>query len=306
MKESIVIGSRGSKLALIQAEWVLNKLKEANPGLKVSLAKITTRGDRDSGTSLARLAGQGVFVKELEVALLKDEIDLAVHSLKDMPTEISHDFSLAAVTPRTDPRDILVSGAGKLAELASGSIIGTGSFRRAAQLLAYRPDLKVREIRGNIETRLQKVSNGEFDGVILAAAALIRLGWETKITEYLPVDYFVPAVGQGALGVEIRSEDKEIAALVSSLNHKPTWQSVIAERAFLQALGGGCHTPLAAFGTVSGSTLKLIGMVANDSGSRILRCSEEGSALAPEQAGIKLAQKMIDMGASQIIEVKAE
>ncbi|MCD6567627.1 MAG: hydroxymethylbilane synthase [Dehalococcoidia bacterium] len=305
MKESIVIGSRNSKLALIQAEWVLNKLKEANPGLKISLTKIKTSGDRDGATPLVRLAGQGVFVKELEVALFKDEIDLAVHSLKDMPVEISRDFSLAAVTPRVDPRDVLVSRAGKLAELASGSIIGTGSPRRAVQLFAYRPDLKVHEIRGNIDTRLRKVFNGEFDGVILAAAALIRSGWETKITEYLPVDYFVPAVGQGALGVEIRSEDRGVGILVSPLNHKPTWQSVIAERAFLQALGGGCHTPLTAFGSVSGSTLKLIGMVANDSGNRILRCSEEGSALSPEQVGIKLAQKMIDMGASQILEVKA-
>ena len=301
MRESIVIGSRGSRLAVIQAEWVLTRLKEAIPTLKISLTRIITSGDRDNSTSLGEMPYRGVFVKELELALLEGEIDLAVHSLKDMPVEIPRGLSLAAVTSRVDPRDVLVSRAGKLAELATGSVIGTGSFRRIVQLLSYRPDLEVRELRGNIDTRLRKVSNGELDGAILAAAALIRLGREEKITEYLSTDHFTPAAGQGALGIEIRSQDKEIAMLVSFLNHKPTWQSIVAERTFLQALGGGCHAPIAAFGTVSGNTLILAGMVANSSGNRILRCSQEGSVLTPEQVGLRLAHALVEMGASQLI-----
>lgn len=301
MSRSITIGTRSSKLALIQAEWVLAKLTEAVPGLEASLVKIITRGDQESDTALDKFAGQGVFVKELEKALIDGRIDLAVHSLKDLPTEIPDGLSLAAVTVRLDSRDVLVSRAGKLAELVSGSKIGTGSLRRAVQLLAYRSDLEMCNIRGNIDTRLRKVSKGELDGIIVAAAALIRLGWQDKVTEYLPVEHFMPAVGQGALGIETRSEDKEIAALVSCINHEPTWQSTIAERTFLQALGGGCRTPIAALGTVSDNILKLEGMVAGADGDHILRCSEEGDALDPEKVGACLAQKMMEMGALHYI-----
>ncbi|MCJ7655841.1 MAG: hydroxymethylbilane synthase [Dehalococcoidia bacterium] len=297
----ITIGTRGSRLAVIQAQWVLTKLREATPGLEASLVKITTRGDRDSGTALDKFAGQGVFVKELEKALIDGEIDLAVHSLKDMPTEIPYRLFLAAATARLDPRDALISRAGKSAELAPGSTIGTGSYRRAVQLRALRPDLETCGVRGNIDTRLRKVSEGEVDGIIVAAAALIRLGWQDKITEYFPIEYFTPAAGQGALGIEIRSGDKETASLASAINHEPTWQSVTAERTFLRALGGGCRAPIAALGIVSDDALKLSGMVASVDGARILRATEEGNAQAPEQVGKQLAQKMMKMGALNFI-----
>ena len=302
----ITIGSRGSKLAVIQAEGLLAKLRETFPGLKASLVKITTSGDRHSTIALDEFAGQGIFVKELEKALLDKQIDLAVHSLKDLPTEIPDGLRLAAATARLDPRDVLVSKTGRLAELAPGSKIGTGSHRRAVQLLALRPDLNVCHIRGNIDTRLRKVSDGEVDGVIAAAAALIRLGWEDKITEYLPIEHFTPAVGQGALGIEIRSEDEEIATLVSKINDEPTWQCVSAERAFLQALGGGCRAPIAALGIVSDGIFKLSGMVAGVDGVHILRATEEGSASAAEQIGKRLARKMAEMGALALITATGE
>jgi len=301
MRRTIAVGTRGSKLAEIQAESVVAKLREAVPELNASLVKIVTRGDRENTTALDKFAGQGVFVKELEQALIDGEINLAVHSLKDLPTEIPEGLLLAAVTARLDPRDVLVSRGKRLADLAPGSRIGTGSLRRAVQLLTYRSDLEIREIRGNIDTRLQKVTQGEFDGIIVAAAALIRLGWEDKITEYLPADHFVPAVGQGALGIEIRSDDTETAEVVSRVNHEPTWQSVTAEREFLRALGGGCRAPIAALGTVSANALKLEGMVATADASHILRRSEEGDALAPEKVGLRLAQTMAGMGALDLI-----
>src|SRR4030065_2411472 len=292
----ITIGTRGSRLAVIQAQWVVTKLREATPELEANLVKITTRGDRDSGTALDKFAGQGVFVKELEKALIDGEIDLALHSLKGMPTEFPRGFFLAATTARLDPRDVLISRAGKSAELAPGSMIGTGSHRRAVQLRAFRPDLETCGGRGNIDTRLRKVSEGEVDGIIVAAAALIRLGRQRKITQYLPTEHFTPAAGQGALGIEIRSGDKAKGLLASVINNEPTWQSVTAERTFLRALGGGCRAPIAALGIVSGGALKLSGMVASVDGSRILRATEEGNAQAPEQVGKQLAQKMVGLG----------
>ncbi|MBI4187462.1 MAG: hydroxymethylbilane synthase [Chloroflexi bacterium] len=306
MRKAVTIGSRGSSLALIQAELAAARIKEVNPHLDVNIVKISTKADRDGDVLLDRIGGVGVFVKELEEALIDGRIDLAVHSLKDMPTEIPPGLCLAAATERQDPRDVLISRAGKLAELPTGSRIGTGSFRRAVQLAARRPDLKAEGIRGNVDTRIRKVLSGEFDAVILAAAALIRLGWEDKISEYLPLEHFLPAVGQGAMGIEIRAEDEEIAEIVSSINHLPTWQSVAAERAFLSALGGGCRAPIAALGTVSGGTLRIEGMASNKSGSRSLRAAEEGDAAQPQAVGMKLAQRLLSMGASEFIEeVKA-
>jgi len=298
---AIRIGTRGSKLAIIQAEWLLTKLKETSPELKAILVKITTRGDRHSTAALDKFAGEGIFVKELEKALFDGKIDLAVHSLKDLPTEIHEGLTLAAATARLDPRDVLVSRDGKLAELAPGSKIGTGSRRRAVQLRAIRPDLRICNIRGNIDTRLRKVLDGEVDGIIVAAAALIRLGWADRITDYLSIEHSTPAVGQGALGIEIRSEDKEISTLVSAINDESTWQCIVAERAFLQALGGGCRAPIAALGTVSGNVLKLSGMVASADGHYIQRASEGGDVLTPEQTGKRLAKKMADRGALQYI-----
>jgi len=298
VKTKIVVGSRGSKLALIQAKAVVTKIRELNPDIKVDISKIVTKGDHDRHAQLDHMEGIGVFVKELEEALLAGRIDLAVHSLKDVPTEIPQGLCLLAVTERFDPSDVLVSKPGRLDELPPGAKIGTGSLRRAAQLIRYRPDLKVCSIRGNVDTRLRKVASGEFDGVIVAAAAMLRLGWQDKVSEYLPLEHFIPAVGQGALAIETRLNDKEVAELISPLNHIPTWQSITAERAFLRALGGGCRAPIAALGTVKGNTLKLGGMVGDASGKEILYTAEEGSASFPEELGVQLAQKMLGMGAS--------
>ena len=301
MSKSIKVGSRGSRLALIQAESVVAAIKKLNPYIEVSIERITTKGDRDPHARLENMGIIGVFVKELEEALLDKWIDLAVHSLKDMPTQIPRGLCLAAATERLDSRDILASKGEGLDELAPGSRIGTGSFRRVVQLTTYRPDLEACSIRGNVDTRLRKVSDGEVDGMILAAAAMERLGLKEKITQYLPLEHFLPAVGQGALGIEARIDDDEIADFVSNLNHQPTWRSVTAERAFLSTLGGGCRAPIAALGTVEGSIMKLEGMVANTSGENILHASEEGDALSPEEVGVKLANKMLAMGASEFI-----
>ena len=298
MSRRIIVGSRRSRLALLQTESIVARIKEVNPDIEVNIIKIVTSGDR----SRRRLdsTGTAIFVKELEQALLEGRIDLAVHSLKDVPTELPPRLCLRAVTERLDPRDALVAKS-KLSELAAGATIGTGSLRRTVQLMGCRPDLRARPIRGNIDTRLGKISSGEFDGVIVAAAAMLRLGWEERITEYLPLEHFLPAVGQGALVVEARVDDVDIATLVSPLNNLTSWQGITAERAFLHALGGGCRAPVAALGVVNGNKLRLEGMVASISGQKVLRASEEGSAMSAEEIGAKLAEKMMGMGAAEII-----
>ncbi len=305
MTKSFIIGSRSSRLAIVQAESVLTQLKKHYPNLDFKLTKIITQGDRFKAVSLREMPGRGIFVKEIEEALLDKRIDIAVHSLKDLPTQIPPGLCLAAVTMRLDPRDVFVSKGKKLIELPPGSVIGTSSPRRIAQLLNYRPDLKVKEIRGNVETRLRKVDEGEVDGIIIAAAAMLRLGLEDKITEYLPLEYFLPEIGQGALGIEIRNGEDEIAELVQVLNHKPTWQSITAERAFLRILGGGCRAPVGALAIVSGNSLKLHGMVIQ--AGKIIQDFEEGSPSEANLIGIKLAKKLLKMGAFQSIsEVKAK
>ena len=301
MREKIIVGSRGSKLAMIQTKFVVNHLKAAHSDIDVSIRQIITRGDRNLHVQLEQMEGTGFFVKELEEALLKKRIDLAVHSLKDVPTEISPELRLVAITERIDPRDVLFSRGEKLSELATGSKIGTGSLRRAVQLSSFRQDLAVSGIRGNVDTKMRKVTSGEYDGVILAAAALHRLGWEDKITEYLPTEYFLPAVGQGALAIEARAADTELAGMLASLNHEPTCQTVTAERAFLLTLGGGCRAPIAALGTVNDTTLQLEGMVADNINNRILRNSGTGSTSEPENLGLQLAKKLFDMGAQELL-----
>jgi hydroxymethylbilane synthase len=297
MRRRLIVGSRRSRLALLQTESVITRIKAATPDLDVGISKIVTTGDRHTRLERVEVA---VFVKELEQALLEGRIDIAVHSLKDVPTELPPRLCLLAVTERLDPRDALVARA-KLSELNSGAKIGTGSLRRTVQLMGCRPDLQARPIRGNVDTRLGKVFSGEFDGVIVAAAAMLRLGWQEKITEYLPLEHFLPAVGQGALAIEARLDDKEISELVSPLNNFTGWQGITAERAFLSAIGGGCRAPVAALGVVNGNKLRLEGMVASISGQKILRASQEGSALSAGEIGAKLAQKMLAMGAEEII-----
>ncbi len=299
MRTKIVVGSRGSRLALIQTESVVSRLKLIHPDLEIIIRKIITAGDRDRHTQLDRI-GVDVFVKELEEALLDGKIDLAVHSLKDVPTEIPQGLGLIAVTDRDDPRDVLVAKA-RFDDLPSGSRIGTGSLRRTIQVAQIRPDLETCSIRGNVDTRLRKVSSGEVDGVILAAAALSRLGGQDKITQYLSLDNFLPAAGQGALVVEARLADPEVLALASRINHLPTWQCVSAERTFLRELGGGCRAPIATLGTIDGIKLRLEGMVASPTNKNVLRDSIEGDVTSSEELGMKLARKMLEMGASEFI-----
>ena len=280
----------------------MQQLKRSYPDLEFAIEKIKTSGDRARKASLDRIGGQGVFVKELEEALLAGDIDLAVHSLKDMPTELSPKFKLAAVGMRADPRDVLISKSGAcLAELSKGASLGTGSPRRSIQLKALRPDIQIRPLRGNIDTRVRKVHSGELDGAILAAAALLRLGWEEKIAEYLPIEDCLPAAGQGALAVEVRAEDAEMSELAAACNHGPTQQSVAAERAFLQGVGGGCRAPIAALGVVAEGSLRLEGMVASADGGKMLRASQEGSPAAAEQVGRTLAHKLLEMGARELM-----
>ncbi len=290
MRRRITIGTRGSRLAVIQAESVLNALAGVNRETDFRLSMITTAGDRQkAGAGIP--AGSGIFVKELQQALLDGRVDLAVHSLKDLLVDEPAGLRIAAVTERLDPRDVLVSRGGKLKDLPAGSVIGTGSPRRAAQLLAYRSDLKVQSIRGNLDTRLAKVSGGKVDGIIVAAAGLIRLDFEDRITEYLPLEYFLPEPGQGTLAVEIRDGDSEALELMRLVHHEPTWHGVVAERAFLRAMGGGCASALASLGTVSGTDLSLQAMVPKPDGLRYAQ--ETGSILAPEEVAERLAQKLL-------------
>jgi len=301
MAQKIIIGTRGSKLALTQTESVAARLRAVNPGVEVSISRIVTKGDTNHSVPLGQVAGVGIFVKELEEALLKGQINLAVHSLKDMPSQLPEGLCLAAVMERANPADVLVTKGQKLAELPAGASIGTGSLRRAAELTAYRPDLKVVSIRGNVDTRLNKVTKGELDGVILAAAGLKRLGWEDRITEYLPIEHFLPAVGQGVLAIEARSDDKETARIVAPLNHLPTRYVITAERAFLRTLAGGCQAPIAALGTVNGDSLHLDGMVMDVKENKVLRGSESGSVKQADEIGVKLAKRLLAAGADKFL-----
>jgi len=301
-KTHIRIGSRGSKLALTQSRSVLAEITRLHPDLKLELVEITTAGDKNRTLSLQRFGGEGIFVKELEEALLRGWIDMAVHSLKDMPTILPDGLRLAAVAGRVDPRDVLVSRSGSLSELPQGAKIGTGSPRRVVQLLAARPDLEIFGLRGNIDTRLRRVSAPDgLDGIVMAAAALIRLGMEDRITEYLPERTFVPAVGQGALGIEIRDDDETVAEILAPVNDPTAWHEVIAERSFLKALGGGCTAPIAALGRLNGAPLTLYGMASNRVGDSILRAEVSGSAADPKGVGNLLAGKMFGLGVRELL-----
>ena len=303
--KSVVVGSRGSKLAVIQCKQVVAELTNTNPDLQFDTVSITTAGDRRRSVTLGEFKETGVFVKEIEEALLNGSIDMAVHSLKDMPTETAAGLQIAAVTERTDPRDVLVSPFSGIADLPPHAVIGTGSPRRIVQLLAQRPDIEIRLIRGNIDTRLKKVSRSELDGILLAAAALIRLGLDSEIAEYLPTEVFVPAVGQGALAIETRADDSFMLELAASVNHGASAAEVSAERAFLKTLGGGCREPIAALGRVKGDRLHLSGMVANHSSGETMHDGLSGDSSEPEQVGHQLAQKMLQEGAEALIERKA-
>jgi hydroxymethylbilane synthase len=299
----IRVGTRGSRLALIQTESVIAELTRLDPQLETEIIIIKTEGDKNQQTPLVNLS-TSVFIKEIEEALLDNKIDIAVHSLKDVPTDIPSGLKLLATLEREDPRDTLVSK-GSLVNLPEGSTIGTDSLRRAIQIQQLRPDLQIRSLRGNIETRVKKVQTREVDGAIIAAAAMVRLGWPNKVTEFLSPDYFLPAAGQGAVVIEGRETDQEIVNLAAGINHPETWQCVSAERAFLKESGGGCRAPIAALATIRGGILKLKGMIGSVKSREMISAKEEGPATQAEATGIKLAHRLLDLGAADYIaEVK--
>ncbi len=303
----LIIGSRGSKLALWQAEWVRSRLTSLDAGVEVRVEIIKTSGDVMRDVPLSTIGGKGVFTKELEQALLEGRIDIAVHSLKDLPTIIPEDLTIAAITVREDARDALVLRAGvehegaALKQLPAGACVGTSSQRRLSQLKHLRPDIEVKDLRGNVDTRLRKLDAGWYDAVILASAGLRRLGFEQRISAAIPIPEMLPAVGQGALGVETRAADEATIRLVAQLDDTPTRAACMAERAFLRSLGGGCMVPIAAHGVADGHRLRLEGLVAETTGVRVIRDSVEGDALDAEMLGERLAERLLELGAASLL-----
>jgi hydroxymethylbilane synthase len=297
------IGTRASKLALAQAQWVRERISGKYPGLKVELVEVRTQGDRVRDKPLSTIGGKGLFVKEIEEALQKKEIDIAVHSLKDVPAELPGDFSIGAIPEREDPCDVLIcKDTTPLEELPKGSRIGTSSLRRAAQLLHYRPDLEIVSLRGNVDTRIRKLHSLDIHAIIVAAAGLKRMGLAGHISHVFPADFMVPAIGQGALGLELRREDQRTANMVMFLDHYPTRVAVEAERAFLKELKGGCQLPVACFGKLTGSTLSLDGLVADVRGEKVVRDRVSGPPQEATALGTALARRVLEAGARGILD----
>jgi len=306
-KKKFILGTRGSKLALWQSEHVASILQE-KAGVEVELKIIKTQGDKILDVALSRIGDKGLFVKEIETALLECEADLAVHSSKDVPTQIPEGLTLGAFLKRVDPRDVLISKSGQgLDALPAGSVIGTSSLRRIAQILHRRPDLKIEDVRGNLDTRLRKMDDGLFDAIVLAAAGLDRMGWAEGITERIPSDVMLSAVGQGAIAVEVREGDEDMRELMTYLEDPATRAAVTAERALLRELEGGCQIPIGALGVLEDGVLKLDGMVAGLDGSRLIRDSITGAPEEADELGVRLADKLKKQGADEILaEVRAE
>ncbi len=300
---AVVLGTRGSKLAVQQSEWVQAQLHALAPHVTVTLRRIQTSGDRILDVPLAQIGGKGLFVKEIEEALLSGEIDLAVHSMKDVPTELPEKLAILCVPPREDPRDALISRDGRsFMNLPRGARIGTSSLRRQSQLLHARPDLTIVMLRGNLDTRLKKLREGQFDAIVLAAAGLRRLAWAHEITEYLAPQISLPAIGQGALGIEGRRDDDFIHALLAKLNHAPTKTAVLAERALLHRLQGGCQVPIAAHATLTGRQVSLEGLVSSVDGKELIRDTVEGAIEDPESIGVQLAERLLARGGDKILQ----
>lgn len=298
----LTIGTRGSKLALWQAHWVKGEIETHHPGLTVELSIIKTTGDKITDVPLAQVGGKGLFVKEIEEALLSKRVDLAVHSMKDVPTAFPDGLGLVVTTKREDPRDALLSpNHASIDALPGGARVGTASLRRQAQLLARRPDLKIFPLRGNLDTRLKRLTDGEYDAILLACAGLSRLGWGEGLTYPIPLEECLPAIGQGALGIECRLSDSATRDAVAFLNHADTADAVAAERALLARLEGGCQVPIAAHGRVDGDRLTLDGLVGDERGSQIIRGHREGARTDAEAIGTALAEELLANGAEAIL-----
>ncbi len=289
-------------MALWQANYIAEAIQNRHPSVEIAIVKVVTTGDRILDVPLAKIGGKGLFTKELENSMLLGEIDLAVHSLKDMPTELPPGLILAAITERTDPDDALVSPRfSSLNALPQGARVGTSSLRRRAQLLNVRPDLRISDLRGNLDTRLSKLQEQELDAIVLAVAGLKRLGWEKKISQVLPHSICLPAVGQGALAIEARQEDSDVLELLSFLDHQETRAAVLAERAFLRAIEGGCQVPVGVYGEVSGPQLILAARIVSVDGQTMIRDQISGDSKASEQLGSELAERMLAAGGQEIL-----
>ena len=302
MNDTFYIGTRGSSLALWQAEWVKTQLKGKHPQFDFKLIKIKTKGDKLRDVPLAKVGGKGLFVKEIEGALIEKRIDLAVHSLKDVPTFLPPELIISVIPKRENPLDALISREGKrLEELPLHAQIGTSSLRRQAQLLNLRADFKIETLRGNLDTRIKKLETEKLDGIIIAAAGVIRLGWAEKITQYLEPKKFLPAIGQGALGIETRRDDRTTNGIVAFLHHPDTAQSVWAERSFLKRLEGGCQVPIAAFGRIANGKLFLEGLISSLDGKKIIRDTNDGKPQDAEKIGLLLAERLLNTGGNAIL-----
>ena len=302
-KKILRIATRKSPLAYWQANTIKEQLEKLFPYLTIRLLPLLTEGDRQQNSSLSKLGGKSLFVKELEGALLNHQADIAVHSMKDLPMDLEAGLVLGAICEREDPRDVLISRfAQPLTQLSSGSYVGTSSLRRLSQLLALRPDLQVRVLRGNIGTRLDKLAAGEFDAIILAAAGLIRLKKTDCISEYLETSCFLPAPGQGALGIECRADDRESMGIISKLTHLDTYHCVLAERALSRELGGSCQVPIAAYATtLDHGQLSLRALVGNLEGTKLIKVEKQGSIADAEKIGFLAAQSLRDLGVEEIL-----
>lgn len=302
MAKTIIIGTRSSKLALWQADYIARRLREKHPSLIVEEKRMTTQGDRILDAPLAKIGGKGLFTKELETAMLAGEIDIAVHSLKDMPTEVPEGLVITAITERYDPGDAVVSPRYQtLAALLRGAKVGTSSLRRRAQLLAARPDLTLFDLRGNVNTRLEKLDAGEYDAIILAAAGLKRLGFGDRITEVLPRALCLPAVGQGALAIEARRDDHEVRKLVDFLRDEAMTDCAAAERAFLETVEGGCQVPVGVYAAVDGDQLSVEAVIASLDGRQRFRDTRTGPRQEARKLGRELANVLLDAGGIEIL-----
>ncbi len=299
-KKRFRIGTRDSLLAMWQAEWVQAQLTRLYPNYEFCLVPMKTKGDKILDVPLAKIGDKGLFTKELEEGLLRDEIDLAVHSLKDLPTVLPTGLDIAAFCEREEPRDVFLSKDGtSLEDLPAGALIGTSSLRRKAQLLHYRPDLNFTDLRGNLQTRWQKLLDSNMAGIVLAAAGVKRLGWEERITQIIPEHIMLSAVGQGSVAIEIAGKSTEMRKLLSVLNHTDTEKAVRAERALMRKLEGGCQVPIGALGKVKGDEVFLEGLVASLNGEKVLRGTAKG--FKPEDVGIEVANQLLAQGAAEIL-----
>lgn len=303
----IRIATRQSRLALWQAEYVSQQLRDTHPGIEVLLVPMTTQGDRITDRALAEVGGKGLFIKELEVAMSEGRADIAVHSMKDVPTDMPEGMMLAAMLPRADPHDAFISPRfSNLDALPHGARVGTSSLRRQCQLMAVRPDLQILLLRGNVETRLRKLDEGQYDAIILASAGLIRLGLANRITTTIEYDRSLPAVGQGIVGIECRSEDHVTIAAVVALNDENAWVCCDAERAFAQRLQGSCQSPIGGFAQISNDELQLRGVVGSADGREMYRGTIAGPATNARSLGVQLADRLLNDGAGQLLAAQRE